>query len=116
MPKEPKPSPREVYRRLNSLYFRGRLPDIPVRWTKTSFKGRDQRYLGVTWMEFPSGKPNSIHLNPKIRSMFTIWVQTLIHEMVHVEQCKLPAKQAHGRKFERRMKQLAARGAFRGLW
>jgi len=36
--------------------------------------------------------------------------------MVHVEQWKVPTKQAHGNKFNKRMKRLANLGAFRGLW
>ena len=42
---------------------------------------------------------------------------TVLHEMVHVEQWdKVTDRTMHGRKFQKRMKQLAARGAFNGLW
>jgi predicted SprT family Zn-dependent metalloprotease len=44
-------------------------------------------------------------------------IMTVIHELVHVEQWdEVTDKTQHGRKFQKRMKQLAARGAFSGLW
>ena len=60
----------------------------------------------------------AILVNPLLRrlKMRRYIESTLLHEMVHVEQWKLPRKQAHGRKFQKRMKQLAAVGAFNGIW
>jgi hypothetical protein len=61
-------------------------------------------------------RPKEIHLNPRFRGASGVWLRTLFHEIVHIEQWSLPAKDAHGPKFEKRMKQLAVAGAFNGLW
>ena len=72
--------------------------------------------MGGTYFRGKPLKPVKITLNPKYKTALVVWAQTLLHEMVHVEQWKLPRKQAHGRKFQKRMKQLAAVGAFNGIW
>ena len=109
-------TPKTLYRFWNARYFRGKLPDIPVVWSKKEFSGRRKRLLGSAFFDGLSGKPVSIQLNPLYRRATRIWMQTLLHEMVHVQQWRVPAKQAHGNKFNARMKQLAAQGAFRSLW
>jgi hypothetical protein len=116
--KEKPPTPKELYHLLNSRYFGGRLPkDLRVGFDKRSFAGgRARMILGSTWSDHETGRPIRISLNPLYRKQSRIWIGTLIHEMVHVQQWKVPEEQAHGRKFQKRMKQLAALGAFNGLW
>jgi predicted SprT family Zn-dependent metalloprotease len=49
--------------------------------------------------------------------MSSVAIMTVIHELVHVEQWdEVTDKTQHGRKFTARMKQLANKGAFNGLW
>ena len=108
----------ELYDLFNSRYFRNKLPKIPVKWSDPSgrrYTGESRGIMGATWFN-GDGRPRMISLNPKYKSSGTVWVTTLLHEMVHVEQYNLPAKQAHGRKFQKRMKRLANAGAFNHLW
>jgi len=114
--KEKPLNPKEVYQIINGRYFRGRLPDVPVRFNAKSFIGPRKRILGSTYVNRETGRPVKIDLNPRYKDASRVWIQTLIHEAVHVQQWRLPEKQAHGRKFNARMKQLAALGAFNGLW
>ncbi len=108
--------PKDVYNLLNHKYFRSRLPDIPVVWSKSHYGKRENRFgMGGTLFVGEPLKPVKIMLNPKYRNANVIWIGTLIHEMVHVEQWKLPRRQAHGRKFEKRIRQLVARGAYKTL-
>ena len=108
-------TPKELYKFLNCRYFRSRLPDIPVVWSKQLGRGKERQTLGWAQFDDETKRPVRICLNPKYKGAFVIWVQTLIHEMVHVEQWKLPRKQEHGRKFQKRIKQLVALGAYNGL-
>ena len=108
--------PREVYNLLNARYFRGKLPDLPVVWAKAYYSKQANRTgMGGTVFIGNPLKPIKIMLNPKYKDANVIWVGTLLHEMVHVEQWKLPRSQAHGRKFNKRIKQLVACGAYRNL-
>lgn len=107
--------PKELYKFWNARYFRGKLPDIPVRWSASSYKGRDRYILGSTWLDSSTKLPVKITLNPLYKHAFVVWASTLMHEMVHVEQWDVPEKQAHGRKFQKRIKQLVARGAYKGM-
>jgi predicted SprT family Zn-dependent metalloprotease len=109
--------PKDLYEYWNRRFFRGRLPDIPVYWSKTEYSsGRRKSKMGSTWLNHETKKPVKITLNPKYRDARAIWQGTLLHEMVHVQQWRVPEKQAHGRKFHKRMKQLAAAGAFNAFW
>ena len=107
--------PKELYLFLNSRYFRGRLPDIPVVWSKKEYEGRRRSLMGSTWFDSETGFPKKITLNPAYKNAFSLWATTLLHEAVHVQQWKVPAKQQHGRKFQKRIKQLVAVGAYNGL-
>ena len=107
----------ELYDLFNTRYFRGRLPKIPVRWVAPH--ARERSVIGCTRFRLEEDgveRPYEICIHPRIKNEGAIWVLTLLHEQVHVEQYKVPREQAHGRKFEKRMKQLAQQGAFRGLW
>lgn len=109
-------TPKTLYRFWNARYFRSRLPNIPVYYSTKAFAGRCRGFLGTTYFDGDTKKPVKIVLNPQYRSSSRIWMGTLLHEMVHVQQWKVPTKQAHGNKFNKRMQQLASLGAFRALW
>jgi hypothetical protein len=102
---------KDLYRFFNGRYFRGRLPDIPVVWCPDK---KMPKAIATTWIE--GEKPVRICMNYKYKDTKVIWYHYLLHEMVHVQQAKLPRDQAHGRKFQKRMKQLANAGAFNCTW
>lgn len=109
-------TPKSLYKFWNSRYFRGKLPDIPVGFSEKYHKSRTQRRtMGGTLMTGDPLKPIRIVLNPRYKDAFVIWAGTLMHEMVHVEQWKLPRRLAHGRKFNKRIKQLVSLGAYKNL-
>lgn len=103
----------EAYDILNSRYWRNRLPKVEILWPKYMLKEKPPLIAQTV-----GGKKRAeaIHFNPKYKNASTIWLRTLIHEMVHVEQWDVPLSRCHGNKFEKRMKHLASVGAFRGLW
>jgi SprT-like family len=103
----------ECYDLLNRLHFRGKLPKIPVRWPRPP-KGKRWHWLGRTFIQ--DGVATEIHLNPEYCAAPTIWSQTLLHEMVHVEQAHIPLRYKHGPRFQARMLQLAKKGAFKYIW
>ncbi len=108
--------PKELYDFWNCRYFRGSLPDLPVEWSKKHYSQyRNRHSMGGTEMTGNPLKPIRVILNPKYKTAFVLWAQTLLHEMVHVQQWKLPRRMAHGRKFRKRIKQLVALGAYNGL-
>jgi predicted SprT family Zn-dependent metalloprotease len=110
-------TPKTLYRFWNSRYFANRLPDIPVWFSAKHHKASASRNkMGGAWFDSETKRPIKITLNPKYRTASRIWMQTLLHEMVHVQQWRIQTNQAHGNKFNKRMKQLAAKGAFRALW
>lgn len=109
-------TPKSLYKFWNCRYFGSRLPDIPVYFSKTLGKGRERRTMGCSSFDDNTGRPLRIQLNPRYKDAFIIWAATLLHEMVHVQQWKIQKNQAHGRKFQKRMKQLAALGAYNCLW
>lgn len=116
MSEQEKWKPKELYDFWNGRYFRGSLPDLPVHWGHKEYSVYRKRYnLGGTHMVGNPLKPIKITLNPKYKNAFVIWAQTLLHEMVHVQQWRLPRRLAHGRKFQKRIKQLVAAGAYNGL-
>jgi hypothetical protein len=93
MSKPEKWTPPELYKFWNAKYFRGRLPDIPVVWSKKYSTGRWRSTMGVSLLEGKTQKPVKIGLNPKYKNSFVIWAGTLMHEMIHIEQWKLPRSQ-----------------------
>ena len=100
----------ECYNALNSNFFKGKLPPLRVYW---NWK---RSSLGATAFDRESKRPLFITLNPHYRYLDRIWLPTLLHEMVHVEQWRLPIKDKHGVKFISRMRKLARDGAFDSLW
>lgn len=106
---------RYWYGLFNKRHFGDKLPkDLDVKFGKLP-KG----LLGTTNCIKYIGKDKhkssaqNIRIDLNIRQRSTIVILTLLHEMVHVEN---PSWIGHGRRFDRRMKELAAKGAFNGLW
>lgn len=100
--------PQRVYDDYNRLYFGGKLPPVPVKWSRKHTQ--DCRGLCVYQPKL------AIYLNPRFKKWERIWAMTLIHEMVHVEQRHDVRAKDHGRKFQNRMKALVRQGAFQDLW
>lgn len=105
-------TPKTLYRFWNCRYFGGRLPDIPVYFSKKLGVGLEKHSMGCASFDDATMRPLRIRLNPKYKDAFVVWASTLLHEMVHVQQWKIQKSQAHGRKFRKRMKQLVALGAY----
>jgi predicted SprT family Zn-dependent metalloprotease len=108
----------EWFHLLNSRHFHGRLKNVEVKWNrKLTKKGRMGNTFSSVGPIPTCGRKFLITIANEYRTCRRVAIMTLLHEMVHVEQWdEVQACRAHGRKFERRMKQLAARGAFSGLW
>lgn len=96
-----------MYDLANATIFKGKLPKCRVIWKiEPEFK----ECLGYTEFEVGTKRPLLLHLNPKHRYDGKIWVFTLLHEMVHIEQRNGSLRWPHGKKFVLRMRQLAAKG------
>jgi hypothetical protein len=115
------------YKLANRWYFGNKLPlDVVIKFSDIAVMGvtgREPYTRKATIKERRENKLNKtalcvtnryhIRINKKYRDSMAIVVPTLIHEMVHVENWKL---RGHGKKFDRRMLELAKAGAFNGLW
>jgi hypothetical protein len=92
---------RRAFLFYNRKYFGNNLPkDTEVGWKE----------MPATLMGWQQG--DEIAINAKLKGADVLWRATLIHECVHLE---LPAKVKHGPRFRKRMRELAAQGAFDGL-
>lgn len=110
---------QENFLLLNSRYFRNRLKNVKVRWKNGGFG--DKRCVARTLSAFgpvPKGQRKFvIEIDSALKKYHSFTISTLIHEAVHVEQWdKVKTRTCHGRLFNKRMKSLAAKGAFNGLW
>ena len=100
-----------AYQAINAEFFDNRLPAVRLRWESRLDEvgpmiAENFRMGGVT-----DGK--TILLNPAIQEDSDEFRRVLCHEMVHVA---VPSeREAHGPVFQRYLKQLVGRGAFRGL-
>ena len=97
---------RRLYSFYNTKWFDGKLPEITVH-----FGDIEKGCLGDT--EFIGNDPVIITIARNIKTWNRLVRSVLIHEMCHVS---LPVRIVHGPRFEARMRELAARGAFTGLW
>ena len=76
----------------------------------------------ATTVRVRDGKRRSQHdkwwilVNRNYRGSRRIAAGTLLHECVHVEQRCMYSCGYNGHRFNRRMKELAARGALNGIW
>lgn len=96
---------RRYYRVANRKYFGNKLPSINLYFTNLrNCAGRTQLACNV---------PVYIEINEGLRTYQAITIQTVLHEMCHVEN---PRWKGHGYKFDRRMLRLAKDGAMSGLW
>ena len=100
-----------AYETINREYFDNRLPAVRLRWEARLDEvgpmiADNFRMSGVT-----DGR--MILLNPAIQDDGDEFRRVLCHEMVHV--AVRAETEAHGPIFQRYLKQLADRGAFRGL-
>jgi hypothetical protein len=102
--------------RLNRLYFGGKLEfgrltfaDLggnlghTVRYRKTPPRRSHEDTFGIL-------------IDNATRGMRRVWLGTLLHEMVHLEQKNKYSCGVGGRVFNARMKELAAAGALNGVW
>lgn len=100
-----------AYQVINAEYFDSRLPAVRLRWEARLDEvgpmiAENFRMGGVT-----DGK--TILLNPAIQENADEFRRVLCHEIVHIA---VPGEaQDHGPNFQRYLKQLADRGAFRGI-
>jgi hypothetical protein len=98
----------------NARYFGGRLEVARIEFTTMNLLGRTVRVR--------DGKRRSQHdkwwilVNRNYRGSRRIAAGTLLHECVHVEQRCMYSCGYNGHRFNRRMKELAARGALNGIW
>ena len=105
------PELASVYQSINAEYFDNRLPAVRLRWEPRLDEvgpliADNFRMGGVT-----DGK--MILLNPAIQQDGEEFRRVLCHEIVHV--AVTAEREAHGPVFQRYLKQLADRGAFRGV-
>jgi hypothetical protein len=106
----------EEFLRLDKLYFDGKLP-MPLRITFAPIDG-----LGHTFRYRTPGKRRSkedrfgIHISSKLRWSKRLYISTLLHEMVHLEERNEYSCGPRGKRFNGRMRQLSFQGAFDGIW
>jgi hypothetical protein len=106
--------PNHVYDIINERHFNNTLPKVPVRWSDELPEHVMGRYVRPGTLKELRTNSGYIELSSQYRRSNVLWIQTLIHEMVHVEQRFLHIKN-HGYIFTRRIKELVQRGAFNGL-
>lgn len=104
---------QQAYDSINRWWFEGKLPRVKICWPKYMLTAKPAMIAQTVGSKKQAAE---IHMNPKYRDASGVWLRTLIHEAVHVEQWTSRAKDCHGPKFEKRMRQLAEAGAFYGLW
>lgn len=119
---------QKAYREYNRQYFKGALPNVPVRWSKqiglTSGRGDAGFFIGTSdekgdWV---------ILVSHDLKTLEYYWRMTLLHEMAHVSVRNDPKERActengdnlepmgHSKVWRIEMRRLAAAGAFDGLW
>ena len=96
---------RRYYRVANRKYFSNALPELNLYFSKL------HGISGVT--RLLSNAPVYIEIDEGLRTLQAITIQTVLHEMVHVEH---PLWKGHDWRFDRRMLRLAKMGAMDGLW
>lgn len=102
---------RYMYLDFNKKYFHNALPkDLPVSFSKKPELGNA---LGHTAIHKQTFRPLWIDIAARLRTSRRESAMTLLHEMVHVEQKE---RRGHGKHFEKRMRELARHGAFKGIW
>jgi hypothetical protein len=110
---------KDIFDLANSRYFRGRMKNVTIRWAKD--KEISSQSLAVTRSQhgkvLKGERKFLILLSKELKKMSGVAIMTILHELVYVEQWdQVTDSTQHGRKFTARMKQLAGKGAFNGLW
>lgn len=107
----------ELYDHLNGKHFGGRLPKVKIKicehvraapWNP-KYEEITRAFMGTTrWNA--KGKPTEIVLYKRALPTKDDWEQTLLHEMIHVEQLLEGREPKHDRKFIARAKELGLKG------
>lgn len=101
----------------NKEFFGGKLtPPINLAFAPIDGLGHTFRYRHFSGPRRSQDDPFGIHISSKIRYSRRLWMTTLIHEMVHLEQRNKYSCGIRGRHFNKRMAELAVAGAFNGIW
>jgi hypothetical protein len=100
----------------NRKYFGGKLEVARIRFADIGdLLGRTQRFRTVAGRRSASDR-FGIQISRSTQNARRIWRMTLFHEMTHVEQrCQWSCDRG-GKRFNNRMRELAAAGAFDGIW
>lgn len=108
----PSPEMSALFLEYNKKYFRGRLPVVPVFWSRHLLDEED--LMGWT---LPAGHGRFvILLNKRMldNGFENTSIATMLHESCHV--AVFPKGMEHGPAFEKCMESLAARHVFAGIW
>lgn len=103
----------ELYDHLNEKHFGNRLPKVKIKicehirtppWNP-KYEEITRSFMGITrWNS--RGKPIEIVLYKRALPTKDDWEQTLLHEMIHVEQLLEGREPKHDKKFIQRAKEL----------
>lgn len=108
----PSPEMSALFLHFDKKYFRGRLPAVPVFWSRHLL---DQE--GLMGWTIPAGRGQFvILLNKRMldNGFENTSISTLLHEICHV--AVYPKGMEHGPAFNACMLRLAKSGAFTGVW
>jgi predicted SprT family Zn-dependent metalloprotease len=99
------------YQAINAQYFEGRLPAVKLRWESRLDEVGPLIADGFQMSGVTDGR--LILLNPAIQTNPDEVRRILCHEVVHI--AVVGEKEPHGPAFQQYLRQLAARGAFKGI-
>jgi predicted SprT family Zn-dependent metalloprotease len=108
----------QLYSRINSQYFQGGLPTIPVRWeSRLAEVGElSGRAFTLEGMFGYVGSKSVILLNPALQTDAAAMRRALCHEMVHAHlHAAGQSAEGHGAAFQTILRRLSAAGAFEGI-
>ena len=105
------PGLEKEYAAINAQYFDNRLPAVKLRWESRLDEVGPLIADGFRMGGVTDGR--LILLNPAIQPSDDEFRRVLCHEMVHI--AVVSEKDAHGPAFQQYLRQLALRGAFRGI-
>lgn len=108
---------QQFYRGFNEVYFDGKLPDVPVRYSVTLHSKFDASAMTTCEDGDKTGKTCRITIAAELAPFQAEVLENELHEMCHVslEGVSQPDGD-HGWKFQRCMKRLASANALEGIW
>jgi len=106
---------REVFSIYNERYLGGKLALYNLSFSPIDELGHAFRYRTVGKRRDESDAWE-IHISSRLRYSRRLWATTLLHEMVHLKMRNRHSCGLRGRRFNKRMRELAMAGAFDGLW